>query len=303
MSTTAILVVTYNRKELLAENIHAMLAQTCRDYDYYVIDNASTDGTEAYVHELIASDPRLHYIRLDQNSGGAGGFYHGMREILTHGNPDCKYTWIMDDDAMPEPESLAEIVTAAEQIGDENFSYLASNVLWIDGSPCPMNECHAVRRRSAGSSDAYTEIDYSSFVGCLVNNAVARQIGLPIPEFFIYMDDAEYTLRLSATRPAYYIPDSRIIHKMPNNASTGIETAPPDKLDRFSYGYRNRVYCYRYRWHFGEIKILILYVLESLRVLRAHPDQTWRRIGIIWRGYLEGQHFQPEIRYVDMKDV
>ena len=46
MSSVAILVVTYNRKELLVQNIQAMLQQTCQDFDYYVMDNASTDGTE-----------------------------------------------------------------------------------------------------------------------------------------------------------------------------------------------------------------------------------------------------------------
>ena len=47
MKKVAAVVVTYNRKALLLENIESLLSQTKKDVlDIYVIDNASTDGTE-----------------------------------------------------------------------------------------------------------------------------------------------------------------------------------------------------------------------------------------------------------------
>lgn len=42
---TAVLVVTYNRVNLLKENIEALLNQTRNDLDIYIVDNASSDGT------------------------------------------------------------------------------------------------------------------------------------------------------------------------------------------------------------------------------------------------------------------
>lgn len=300
MNSVAILVVTYNRKEMLLQNIQAILQQTWKNFDYYVMDNASTDGTEEYVKKLIQSDPRLHYKKLNKNYGGAGGFYYGMKYIL---NREHSYSWIMDDDAIPEPDALEKIMNAANQIGKDHFSYLASQVMWTDGTPCLMNVCHEVdtKKKADIQKSVFPQIDYSSFVGCLVNNEVARTIGLPIPEFFIYMDDTEYTLRLSGTKPAYLVKDSQIIHKMTVNSTAGIESAPMEKLSRFRYAYRNRIYCYRYRWHMNEVKIVILYILESLRVLRANPEYKWKRIKIIWNGYKEGLNFKPEIRYMEDK--
>ena len=67
MNSIAILVVTYNRKHMLLENINAILNQSYKEFDYYVIDNASTDGTEDYVKKIIQSDKRLHYIKLNNN--------------------------------------------------------------------------------------------------------------------------------------------------------------------------------------------------------------------------------------------
>ena len=46
MKRTAAIVVTYNRKELLKENIEKLLAQSFKSrLDIIIIDNASTDGT------------------------------------------------------------------------------------------------------------------------------------------------------------------------------------------------------------------------------------------------------------------
>ena len=299
MNSIAILVVTYNRKHMLLENINAILNQSYKEFDYYVIDNASTDGTEDYVKKIIQSDKRLHYIKLNNNYGGAGGFSFGLNYALCH---NYAYSWIMDDDAIPEADALKILVDTADKLGKDNFSFLASNVLWKDRTPCLMNVCIPSKMDKGNSRQKKTDlmsIDYASFVGCFVNNIIAEKVGLPISEFFIYMDDIEYTLRLKAECQAYFVKDSVIIHKMPVNSNAGIEMASDEKMFRFSCAYRNRVYCYRYRWKMGEIKIVLLYILESYRVLRVNPDKKWKRIKIIWDGYRSGRKFKPEIQYAN----
>lgn len=49
---TAVLVVTYNRVNLLKENIEALLNQTRNDLDIYIVDNASSDGTAELVENI-----------------------------------------------------------------------------------------------------------------------------------------------------------------------------------------------------------------------------------------------------------
>ena len=51
--SVAAVVVTYNRKQLLKECIEALLAQKAKHLRIFIIDNASTDGTEEYVKGLI----------------------------------------------------------------------------------------------------------------------------------------------------------------------------------------------------------------------------------------------------------
>ena len=47
MERVAAVVVTYNRKELLAQCIEALLGQQNAVCDILIVDNASTDGTGA----------------------------------------------------------------------------------------------------------------------------------------------------------------------------------------------------------------------------------------------------------------
>ena len=49
MNKIVALVVTYNRKNMLKENIESLLNQNTSEFDILIVDNASTDGTEELV--------------------------------------------------------------------------------------------------------------------------------------------------------------------------------------------------------------------------------------------------------------
>lgn len=70
MKTIAAIVVTYNRKALLLECLEALLAQTRPLDALYVIDNASSDGTEELLQQHDFME-RISYERLEYNGGNA----------------------------------------------------------------------------------------------------------------------------------------------------------------------------------------------------------------------------------------
>ena len=51
----AVVIVTYNRKELLKECIHSVLTQLVPIQQVIIVDNASTDGTETILAEYKPS--------------------------------------------------------------------------------------------------------------------------------------------------------------------------------------------------------------------------------------------------------
>ena len=90
----AAIVVTYNRKNLLLENIECLKQQSESDkLDIIIIDNASTDGTESALQPYIL-DKSVIYINTGSNLGGAGGFNFGISYAA---KKQYKYLWIMDD--------------------------------------------------------------------------------------------------------------------------------------------------------------------------------------------------------------
>jgi glycosyltransferase involved in cell wall biosynthesis len=68
--TVAVVIPTFNRRDLVTQAVRSVLGQTYRDLACLVIDNGSTDGT-AEVLTAIA-DPRLKLLVHDRPIGGAG---------------------------------------------------------------------------------------------------------------------------------------------------------------------------------------------------------------------------------------
>lgn len=74
LPSIAAVVVTHNRKIMLVDCLRAVFSQSQPLDRVFIIDNASTDGTRAFLEsEGFLSDLRCVYIRLEVNEGGAGG--------------------------------------------------------------------------------------------------------------------------------------------------------------------------------------------------------------------------------------
>ncbi len=51
----------------------------------------------------------IHYIRMDKNTGGAGGFHEGIKRGYKAG---YDWLWLMDDDTIPSSEALSLLVSS-----------------------------------------------------------------------------------------------------------------------------------------------------------------------------------------------
>ena len=223
----AAVIVTHNRCQKLQHTLAATLAQPFSAI--IVVDNASTDGTRAWL--AGQHDPRLHLILSEQNSGGAGGFAQGMIAALNY-DPD----WLVcyDDDAYPAPDALQQFT--ALDLG--NTDSAAAAVYYPDGRLCEMNRpsynpfwhprkllrtalgvCTGRARGAFHVTDSAYQgaealpIDSSSFVGFFVRADWVRRLPLPEPGLFIYGDDVLYTLNLTKHGARHrFLPTVRFIH-------------------------------------------------------------------------------------------
>ena len=291
---TAAVVVTYNRKALLLENLECLLSQkTMCDLDILVIDNNSSDGTLAALKERDFFK-KVKYINTGKNLGGAGGFQFGIKYAAER---EYDYIWLMDDDCMPKEDSLQKLLDVANEKPDE-FGFLASKVLWKDGKICAMNIPRKTVFKSIADFDTRViPIEMASFVSLLIPVWVVKKFGLPIKEFFIWTDDWEYTRRISRHIPGYMVNDSVVIHKSKNNFGANIAYEASDRLDRYKYLYRNDVYLYRREGITGFLYETVRLLDHTVRVLVKSKDHKAMRLGYIWKSTLNGISFNPAIEF------
>lgn len=288
--TIAAVVVTYNRKQLLAECLDALLNQTRPVQKIIVIDNASSDGTPEFLRENgYLDNATTEYVRLPENTGGAGGFYEGVKRGQEAG---YDWLWLMDDDAEPELDAV-EIL--ARYFNQENVVALANLKIGRDGIPQYghsgwLDLCFQANSavKSITEHDLKKEIvvvDFSSFVGILLKTSALYKAGLPRKDFFIHHDDIEYCYRLKQHGRLLLLPQSRIIHKDQRKSTNTMRTflrrrslrIPYDKLWIDYYGYRNMAWLKKRYCSSGLAILLSAHVRKMVGIL-LYDDHKYRRI-------------------------
>ena len=97
MSSITIITPAYNRANLLPRLYESLLRQTNKDFEWLVIDDGSTDGTETLVRQYCQDDRiRVSYEK-QENAGKHTALNRGIARI------DSELTFIVDsDDYLPE---------------------------------------------------------------------------------------------------------------------------------------------------------------------------------------------------------
>jgi glycosyltransferase involved in cell wall biosynthesis len=131
-------VPTYNRANLLRETIESVLGQTYHQFRLIVSDNASTDDTSEVVASL--SDPRLEYVRADENIGMTGNF---NRLIAL---ADTEFLMLLPDDDRLYPDYLRSVVEVLQRHPQVGLVQTGFDEIDLDSR---------VRKRAVGSAGSH----------------------------------------------------------------------------------------------------------------------------------------------------
>jgi GT2 family glycosyltransferase len=210
-----------------------------------VVDNASDEPTREFLAgESGRRGVEFHSIRLEENTGGAGGFHEGMRAALPL---PCTHMWLMDDDCEPAPEAVAELVAAAEIVGDG--AVLGSNIFDLDGESInvqPISQRLGTNRTAQYPlhlAEGLIEVRALTFVSFLVPFDLVRKVGLPLKEFFIWGDDTEYSFRLARFTRLYQVGKSKTTHLKSGDTSQNVfKEHDHGKIRQYHWYYRNRLF-------------------------------------------------------------
>jgi len=101
----------------LRELADSLAAQTWRDYEWILLDNGSRSGDTRAALRRIAEDPRVTFLRADENLGIIGG----MRRVLERAGG--RYVLPVDSDDYLFPDALAIVAAALQREGHPPLAY------------------------------------------------------------------------------------------------------------------------------------------------------------------------------------
>lgn len=292
MDKVGVVVVTFNRLELLKEVVTALRLQAFKPFSIIIVNNGSTDGTNLW----LSSQSDLVVIN-QGNVGGAGGFYTGMKYVAENG---FDYCWIMDDDVICQSDTLEKLIEAIKVKADIGF--VCSKVVSIDN--LPMNVPKVDERFTQNGYACYYEfienqmikVQVATFVSVLFPVHVIVEKGLPIKEYFIWGDDSEYTMRLSSNRDCYLACKSIVIHKRKIQGNLSLDNENnPKRMGNYFYYYRNFIRnSFVYDSFFKFLSNFCYIVIKDIKYLFTFK---FRKFFIILKALILSLFFSPQIRY------
>lgn len=114
-----VFIPTFNRSEKLRRAIESVLNQTCGEVGVCVLDNHSTDGTQAMIERLLQHDERIRYVRHDSNIGMVPNFNR------IHALVSTEFFAVLTDDDEYESSFIATAMAAFER--HPNIGLVACN--------------------------------------------------------------------------------------------------------------------------------------------------------------------------------
>ena len=278
-------VLNWSAEELTSECIDSLECSQYSRLRILLIDNGSPDGSGERLH---ARFPTIPYLQMGRNLGYGVANNRGIEWALAHG---ADYVLVVNNDAVVLPGAIGRLVDAAES--GKDVAIVAPFIGyhddpetgWYAGGQFSGLRGLGVHRapRPAESLTKPEEISFATGCVCLISARAIRDVGAFAEDFFAYVEDAEFCVRLR--RAGYRIlfePRAKALHHTPR-----LEDDPAPYKIRLRDRNRRRVM----RRHFGPlVRIPFLarfYVTRLIMLMRYSARLDWPRAAAVVQGMVE----------------
>lgn len=223
----SVIMLTYNREQLVTRAIESILAQTETDFEFIIVDNGSSDRSGFLADEYAARDKRIRVFHRERGNIGAG---RNTGLEVARG----EYTAFIDDDDWAEPDFL-------------EFLYRLAAENDADVSICGAADKAFDEKKIMGAEEALIELMWRkkynmAFPTKMFSRRLAKK--LRFPEEGAYDDIAlMYQLLAEARRIAYHgLPKYTFYRHESNNSAwtTNHRLLTADTLYEYLHAYRVR---------------------------------------------------------------
>lgn len=210
----SVIVLNYNGRDFINACLESIEAQTFRDFELLVVDNASVDGSWEEVQAWCEAHGHVA-VRNAENLGYSEGNNVGIRRARG------EYVLVLNNDTVTDPGWLAELMAAAEARPD--YAMFASQIRSFD-SPEVLDTIGIIVYRDGMSrglgrlepADRYSEAcEVFAPSGCagLYRRSALDMVGLFPADFFAYCEDMDLGMRIRlAGGRCWYVPTAVVYH-------------------------------------------------------------------------------------------
>ncbi len=219
----SIIVLNWNGASILSRCLNAIAAQTFRDFELIVIDNASTDQS---IEGIESRWPGLRLLALDHNLDFAVANNRGA--AIARG----EWLAFLNNDAFPESAWLAELIHAASD--NRKISFFSSRIIYADqpdqlqnsgdvyhisGFAWPRDNHQNIAQAQRGSAEVFSPCAAAAFY----KRKPFLEVNGFDEDFRSHLEDIDlgFRLRLRGHR-CLYVPQAVVAHI--GSASYGFES-------------------------------------------------------------------------------
>lgn len=287
MPTFSIIIVSWNALHHLRKYLPSVVATNYADFEIILADNASDDGSKAWVREQY---PEVKIAALDENYGYCGGnnraVPHASGEILLFLNNDVRVEpdWL---DALAEcftdPEVAAVQPRFRSNKQPEYFEYAGAAGGFLDryGYPFCRGRIFDTVEKDEGQYDDPRDILWASGAALAVRKTLFEEQGGFDEDFEFHMEEIDLCWRLwNAGHKVRYCPHSIIYH-------LGGGSLPMESPRKVYYNYRNNLImlwknCSAQTLH---RRFWVRYSLDVVAALRSLLRGKWAECKAIVRAH------------------
>ena len=273
-----IIIVNYNSAEYTNQCLQSLEQNTYKNYDVIVVDNASTDNSYHILKEQFSNHKNITVLHSNINLGFAGGNNYGIRFALDQGGT---IFLLLNNDTEVEPNFLSILMQEYYQksILTPRINYYDDpQTAWYAAGYLDRKRCIARN----GNPSVKCTVSFASGCCMLFSKQIINTIGFMDETFFMYYEDADYSLKaIEAGIDIIYIPTSVIYHKV-GKSSGGKES----KLSIY-YNNRNRFYLIK-EYEFGFYCRLYTAITRTCRYITARLRKS--NDSVIYEAYKDFRH-------------
>lgn len=206
-----VVILNYNGKAVLKRCLLSVFKNDYPNFEIVLVDNNSTDGS---LEAVKADFSKAHFIKNEENLGFSAGNNVGIRFALER---MADYVLLLNNDVEVEKDFLSCLLSIAQKtpkigILSPLIFEGSTRQIWFSGGTISWWRMKSFHETTAKTADFYE----SPFVtGCamLVKKEVFKEIGLLDEDYFLYWEDADFSLRAgNAGFKKVVVTSSRVCH-------------------------------------------------------------------------------------------